>query len=166
MATAHPQRYVCTPEKCHDQTERRGAAAEPSRPRRGVTADNRPGVALVVKIFRNITIFPILCHLAKIEKKYRRFGCACNWPPAVWDTYLDPSPPKALFTRVLKVPTSILPSTPASQPACLRRQRSPQTSNAPKRLLPGSYPFWHRSCWSANEDPPPHTPAYPSAAPY
>ena len=31
----------------------------------------------------------------------------------------------------------------------------------PKRLLPGSYLVWHRSYCSANEDPPPQTPAYP-----
>ena len=29
---------------------------------------------LVGKIFRNIAMFPIFCHLAKTEKKYRQFG--------------------------------------------------------------------------------------------
>ena len=47
----------------------------------------------------------------------------------------DPSPPKALFTRVLKVPTSTSPSTSAFQPACFRRQSCLQTSNV-SRLSP------------------------------
>ena len=51
----------------------------------------------------------------------------------------DPSPPKALFTRVLKVPTtSTSPSTSASQPACFRRQSCPQTSNV-SSLSPNVY---------------------------
>ena len=33
-----------------------------------------PAMALVAKIFRNIAMFSIFCHLAKMEKKYRQFG--------------------------------------------------------------------------------------------
>ena len=39
-----------------------------------VRAVVRDVVHLVGKIFRNIVIFPIFRHLAKMEKQYRRFG--------------------------------------------------------------------------------------------
>ena len=83
----------------------------------------------------------------------------------------DPSPPKALFTRVLKVPTAKHFAIYFCLPICLLppSKLSPNIkrfSLVPKRLLPGSYLVWHRSYWSANEGPPPQTPAYPSAAPH
>merc|ERR1711966_124490 len=78
----------------------------------------------------------------------------------------DPSPPKALFTRVLKVPTYALrhlllpPNPPASAVKAVPKHQT-YFLLFPKRLLPGSYLVWHRSYWSTNEGPPPQTPAYP-----